>query len=246
VRLYVHRWGTGPRVVLVHGVLLGGREAWRAQRPLTERWTLLAPDRPGHGQSPDARQDFESEAPLIADQLLTEPTHLVGHSYGAIVAMLAAASRPDAISSLTVIEPAATRAAQGDPVVDAWAAEIDELSSDPGDDLSALVGRFFDVVGVLLAVPNPLPEPLERGARAYAGSRSPAEAELPLAALATSGIPCLVVSGGHHQALEAICDVIAYETNAQRAIIPGAGHLVQDTGDPFNRRLEAFMSSETH
>jgi pimeloyl-ACP methyl ester carboxylesterase len=136
VRLYVHRWGTGPRVVLVHGVLLGGREAWRAQRPLTERWTLLAPDRPGHGQSPDARQDFESEAPLIADQLLTEPTHLVGHSYGAIVAMLAAASRPDAISSLTVIEPAATRAAQGDPVVDAWAAEIDELSSDPGDDLS--------------------------------------------------------------------------------------------------------------
>jgi pimeloyl-ACP methyl ester carboxylesterase len=73
-----------------------------------------------------------------------------------------------------------------------------------------------------------------------------AEAELPLAALATSGIPCLVVSGGHHQALEAICDVIAYETNAQRAIIPGAGHLVQDTGDPFNRRLEAFMSSETH
>lgn len=54
--------------------LLGVRETWRAQRPLTERWTLVAPDRPGHGQSPPARQDFEPEAALIADQLLDEPS----------------------------------------------------------------------------------------------------------------------------------------------------------------------------
>ncbi|WP_148106377.1 alpha/beta fold hydrolase [Amycolatopsis sp. WAC 01375] len=51
MRLHVHQWDP-DRVVLVHGVLLGGREAWRTQRPLTERWTLLAPDRPGCGKSP--------------------------------------------------------------------------------------------------------------------------------------------------------------------------------------------------
>ena len=77
-------------MVLVHGGVLGGRETWRAQRPLTERWTLLAPDRPGHGQSPPARQDFEPEAALVADQLLDQPSHLVGHSYGGIVSMYAA------------------------------------------------------------------------------------------------------------------------------------------------------------
>lgn len=241
MRLHVYEWGTGPEVVLVHGVVLGGREAWRAQRPLTERWTLLAPDRPGHGRSPDARQDFETEAPLIADQLLREPVHLVGHSYGAIVAMLAAAQRPDAVRSLTLIEPPATCVAAGDPVVDAWADELRTSLSDPEDGLAALLGRFFAVAGVQAPVPTPLPEALERGARALAGCRPPTEARLPLAALATSGIPCLVISGGHHQAYEAICDVIAAETTAQREVIPGAAHLVMETGEPFNSRLEEFL-----
>jgi pimeloyl-ACP methyl ester carboxylesterase len=86
MRFYVHKWGTGPRIVFVHGAILGGREAWRAARPLTEHWTVLAPDRPGHGNSPEGSSDFEPEARLVAEQLLDEPAHLVGLSYGAIVA----------------------------------------------------------------------------------------------------------------------------------------------------------------
>jgi pimeloyl-ACP methyl ester carboxylesterase len=201
----------------------------------------VAPDRPGHGRSPDARQDFETEAPILADQLLGEPVHLVGHSYGAIVAMLAATRKLDMVRSLTVIEPPATRVASGNPVVDEWGAKLTAVFSDPGDDLSALLGRFFDLGGVHQPVPEPLPETLERGARALAGARPPAEAELPLAALAASGLPCLVMSGGHHEGYEAVCDVIAAETGAQRAVIPGAAHLVPDTGDPFNTRLEEFL-----
>jgi pimeloyl-ACP methyl ester carboxylesterase len=71
----------------VHGF---GLERFLAQPLRIEDGFALAPDRPGHGRSPDVRQDFESEAHLIADQLLDEPAHLVGYSYGAIVAMLAA------------------------------------------------------------------------------------------------------------------------------------------------------------
>lgn len=41
ISLHVHRWGTGPRVVLVHGGVLGGQHTWRAQRPLGDRLTLL-------------------------------------------------------------------------------------------------------------------------------------------------------------------------------------------------------------
>jgi pimeloyl-ACP methyl ester carboxylesterase len=226
---------------LIHGVVLGGREAWRAQRPLTERWTLIAPDRPGHGRSPDARQDFEAEAPLIADQFLGEPVHLVGHSYGAIVATLAAASQFENVKSLTLIEPPATRAARGNPAVDAWAEQLDAVFSDPGDDLSDLLARFFELEGVNTPVPQPLPEPLERGARALAGARPATEAELPLGALAAAGLPSLVISGGHHEGYEAVCDAIAEQTDAQRAVIRGAGHLVPETGDPFNRQLEEFL-----
>ena len=241
MRLYVHRWGSGPSIVLVHGAVLGGRDSWRAQRPLTERWTLIAPDRPGHGRSPDARQDFEAEAPLVADQLLGQRVHLVGHSYGAIVAAIAAVRRVPAIRSLTLIEPPATRVAAGNPVVDAWAAELCAVFADPEADLTGRLGDFFRVAGVPLPVPEPLPEQLERGTRALAGARSPTEAELPLATIAQAGLRCLVVSGGHHDGYEAVCDAVAEKTNAQRAVIPGAAHLVQETGEPFNRRFEEFL-----
>jgi len=244
MRLFAHRWGSGRAIVLVHGAVLGGRESWRAQRPLTERWTLVAPDRPGHGRSPDARQDFEPEASLLADQFLGEPVDLVGHSYGAIVATLAAAKRPGTVNSLTLIEPPATRVAAGNEVVDAWADELRALFADQDDDPAASLQRFFRVAGVPLPVPKPLPEPLERGARALRGARSPTEADLPLSAIAKAGLRCLVVSGGHHEGYEAICDAIAEKTRAQRAVIPGAAHLVQDTGEPFNSCLEGFLLAD--
>jgi pimeloyl-ACP methyl ester carboxylesterase len=137
---------------------------------------LLAPDRPGHGRSPDARQDFDAEAPLIADQLLDEPVHLVGHSYGAIVAMLAAARRADHVESLVLIEPPATGVAAGNPIVDSWGAELRALFSQTDEELPTLLGRFFasracrcpcrtlclsrwSVARVRSSVPAPRPKP---------------------------------------------------------------------------------------
>jgi pimeloyl-ACP methyl ester carboxylesterase len=224
-------------------VVLGGREAWRAQRPLTDRWTLLAPDRPGHGKSPDAPQDFEPEAQLIADQLLDAPAHLVGYSYGGIVAMLAAAERLDQLRSLTVVEPPAMGVARGNPVVDAWDAETRELfASASGEDLPSLVGQFFGIAGVPLPVPDPLPDALERGARALIGARPPGDAQLPLEALRDAPFPMLVISGGHKEGYEIICDAIAETTGAARKVLCGMAHLVPDLGPPFNELLETFMA----
>ncbi len=78
-------------------------------------------------------------------------------------------------------------------------------------------------------MPDPLPEALARGARALVGARSPTEADLPLNAITDAEVRCLVVTGGHHDAYERVGDVIAEQTNAERAIIPGAAHLVPDT-----------------
>jgi pimeloyl-ACP methyl ester carboxylesterase len=73
----------------------------------------------------------------------------------------------------------------------------------------------------------------------------PDEAELPLDALRQADFPILVVSGGHLRANEVICDTIAERTDARRAVCPGAGHLVPDTGAPFNAILEDFLTSAT-
>ncbi len=228
--------------MLVHGVLLGGREAWRAQRPLTERWTLLAPDRLGHGKSPDGVQDFEVDAGLIAEQVLDEPAHLVGLSYGAIVAMLAAARRPEMVRTLTVVEPPATGVARGDEVVDAWDGELRQLLAGSLDDPREVFEAFFPLAGVPLPIPDPVPETLRRGARALLGMRPPGDAEIPLDVLASADFPMLVITGGHRQEYEIIADAIADRTGADRDVVAGMSHLVPDTGAPFNDRLESFLN----
>lgn len=230
-------------MVLVHGGVLGGRYAWTEQKPLATRWTLLAPDRPGHGESPAARQDFEPEAVLVADQFLDEPAHLVGHSYGAIVAMLAAARRPDNVRSLTVIEPPVTGVARGVPSVDDLDADLRSVLGRGAGDPAALLEGFFAVVGVPFEVPSPLPEPLAKGAVALAGARDPGEAELPLAKLRDAPHRSLVISGGHMDAFETICDRIAEGLRAEREVITGMAHLVPNTGGPFNQRLERFLTA---
>ena len=240
MRLYVHQWGNGPRIVFVHGALLGGREAWRAQRPLTERWTVLAPDRPGHGRSPAARTDFEPESRLLAEQLFDEPAHLVGLSYGAIIAMYTAARRPEAIRSLTLVEPPSSAVARGVPSVDKFGADVRAVieghSADPLRD-------FFRVAGVFEEVPDPVPDVLARGITQLVGARPPDEAQPPLAEHAAAPFPIMVVSGGHSEANEIICDTIADATAARREVLPSAGHLVPDLGAPFNTLLEAFLTT---
>ena len=86
------------RLVLVHGSVVGGRATWAAQRPLAERFELVVVERPGFPPNPPAtRVDFESDAALVAE-LLRDGDHLVGHSYGGVIALLAAAQRPDALA----------------------------------------------------------------------------------------------------------------------------------------------------
>src|ERR671918_2332493 len=116
--LAVERVGEGPPILFVHGDIVGPALTWRKQRELAERWRLIIPSRPGFGVSPPLeRNDFEAEAPLFAE-LLGDGAHLVGHSYGAVIALLAATLRPEAVRSLTVSEPGCLRVAAGTPVVD--------------------------------------------------------------------------------------------------------------------------------
>jgi len=240
--MHVHQWGTGPEVVLVHGALLGGREAWRAQRPLTERWTLLAPDRPGFGETPAGRSDFEQEAMLVATQLLDRPRHLVGMSYGGIMALYAAAIRPENVLSLTVIEPPCTGVARGVSEVDDYGVAVRELVENTDRTPVETLQRFYAVAGVFQPVDEPLPPVLQQGVRQLAVTRPPDEATPPWDVLRAAPFRVLAVSGGHLPANEIICDAIAERTDGTRAVCPGAGHLVPDTGKPFNEILAQHLT----
>src|SRR5580765_938610 len=111
------------RIVFVHGSVMGGRPTWSGQRELGDRFRLEIMERPGFPPNPPVDHvDFEEDAVLVADAL-DDGAHLVGHSYGGVIALLAAAARPHAVQSLTVIEPPATSVAAGNPAVDTFVRE---------------------------------------------------------------------------------------------------------------------------
>jgi len=241
--LSVERIGHGPPILFVHGDIVGPSLTWRKQRELAERWTLIIPSRPGFGASPPLeRNDFQVEAPMFAE-LLGEGAHLVGHSYGAVIALLAAAERPDAVRSLTVSEPGCLRVAEGTPAVDEMIANgellFENASSIPSEEFLRL---FRGGAGSAFGTPDQLPEDLLHGVELLKRERPPWEADIPLERLAAGAFPVLVLSGGHSPAFEAVCDSLAAALSAERAVIPGRGHTVPSTGEPYNERLEAFLS----
>jgi pimeloyl-ACP methyl ester carboxylesterase len=229
------------RLVFVHGSVVGGALTWRAQQPLLEHFELEILERPGFPPNPPVeRADFEVDARLVADGL-RNGDHLVGHSYGGVIALLAAARRPEAVGSLAVVEPPATRVARGTAAVDAFAADAEDLwANGPKDDPEAFLRMFLVAVGSDFNPPSPLPPELEQTARILIHERLPTEADIPLEALAEAPFPKLVVSGAHHPAFDAICDVLERELRAERVVLPGHGHSAQRHQD-FNAVLADFV-----
>jgi pimeloyl-ACP methyl ester carboxylesterase len=235
--------GAGPRILFVSGSVVGAELTWRRQRALSQRWTTVFPNRPGFGQSPPLpRNDFEAEAPLFAE-LLGESAHLVGHSYGAVIALHAAALRPEAVLSLTVSEPGTLQLA-GTPEAAEMIANGERLYA-AADSITPLdFVRWFRLgANSARETPDELSDSLRRGAELAMRERPPWEGEVPLARLAAAGFPALVVSGGHSPVFEAVCDCLAEALGAERATVEGRGHSVPETGDPYNRLLEEFLSS---
>lgn len=108
-RIAYERSGSGSPLVLVHGTSVE-RYSFRFVEPLLrDRFTLLAVDRRGRGESGDStdayaiEQEFSDIATLVDS--LGEPADLFGHSYGATVA-LGAAPLARNLRRLVMYEPA--------------------------------------------------------------------------------------------------------------------------------------------
>jgi pimeloyl-ACP methyl ester carboxylesterase len=99
--------GSGPPIVLVHG--LGGMASnWRLVAPeLAEERRVIVPELPGHGGSAPLEEaqniDPYADAVLaVADAEDAVPAPWVGHSLGGLVGLRAALRRPDAITGLVL------------------------------------------------------------------------------------------------------------------------------------------------
>ncbi len=100
--------GSGPPVVLLHGLFGMARNLGAVQRALAQRYRVIAMDLRNHGASPHA-PDMRY-ATMAADVIETMeamralPAAIIGHSMGGKTAMQAALLRPDAVARLAVAD----------------------------------------------------------------------------------------------------------------------------------------------
>ncbi|MBC7283125.1 alpha/beta fold hydrolase [Hoeflea sp.] len=106
--------GDGEPIMLVHG-LGGTSNTWQPLLPALAGMRVIRPDLPGAGRSVTPKGVID--VPFLANALIRlaselgiETMHLVGHSFGTLVAQHVAATRPALVRSLTlfgpIIEPA--------------------------------------------------------------------------------------------------------------------------------------------
>jgi len=107
----------GPRPALAIHCALARSAEWVGVAERLSGLRLRAFDLPGHGLSADwpGGGDYLAAARDWALGFMDEPVDLIGHSLGGVVALAAAEARPEAVRSLTLIEPVLFAAATDTP-----------------------------------------------------------------------------------------------------------------------------------
>ncbi len=166
---HVQRMGSGPALLLLHGTG-AATHSWRDLLPLlARRFTVLAPDLPGHGftETPRAAllsmREMSRQIAALLRTLDVAPAYVVGHSAGAALGMrlcLDAPVAPRALMSLngallapagrgTAFFPLAARLAGGLPLLPsllartAGDARIDKLLAGTGSRIDPAGRRFY-------------------------------------------------------------------------------------------------------
>lgn len=108
VALYNKQFGSGPSLVILHG-LFGSWENWRSHaRQLSEHFQVTLMDLRNHGLS-DHRAVMNypvmaSDVAFTCQQLGIEQTYVVGHSMGGKTAMQLAIDYPQLVKRLVVVD----------------------------------------------------------------------------------------------------------------------------------------------
>lgn len=202
-------------------------------------WQAMGVDLPGHGTAPDwdGVADYGDAAHALADAALRDGADvLLGHSFGAVVALRLALARPGVVGRLVLIEPVLFAAARGTAAhaanTVAFAPYVAAMQA--GDRLAA-TRAFTGIWGDGRAADGLPPHVLEAlmsrihliaaGAPTLhedrAGILSPGRLE-------GLGCPVTLIEGGDSPAvIGAIHDHLAARLpHVARVVIPGAGHMV--------------------
>src|SRR5215467_13423806 len=109
IKIHYLTAGHGPTVILLHGYTQTSR-MWRPLIPkLTEKFTVIAPDLPGIGESDIPQDGLDMKTAAIRIHTLTKSlgitkSRVVGHDIGLMVAYAYAAQFPAEVEKLVVMD----------------------------------------------------------------------------------------------------------------------------------------------
>jgi len=248
--IYYQDRGSGPTLLLVHGGFADGTMSWGAQMAaLRGRRRLLVVDRRGHGRSPHEPRPYTisgdaEDALEAATRAGAEGFHLVGHSYGALVALEMIRYAPQRVRSLHLIEPPYLTLLPDDPDVQQLIAGADILVRHVAEwPPERTATHFFELLLGPEATREMRARPLwsavvHEARRAVHEQPAPDYPASKLPGL-TVGVPTLLYTGGRsHPGLQKVARRLADLLPGARLItIPEAGHVVQRAIEPFHRVL---------
>lgn len=238
--MHVSHWpGEQQRPALALHCMMGSSGYWRPiATALQDQVAFIAPDFPGHGQSPDwdgGPPDLHTAATRQVAALIERPLDLIGHSFGATVALRIAVAAPEAVRSLTLIEPVLFAAAGPDRGHDAEMQVVGDLLAQNRDEeaarhfLAAWAGADWDHHSPASRAR------LARQIRLVAASGDALDKDsaniLRDGGLEAIDAPVLLMMGENSPPIiERIVDALAQRLpDVGRARVPGAGHMLPIT-----------------
>ena len=236
-------------VLLVHSGGFTSRQWRKLADRLAPSYHVIAPDLLGYGDRPrwpaGVPFHFTRDVELLAG-LVSEPAHVVGHSYGGLLALQLALAHPELVRSITAYEPVAfgvlaeseLGSVEGLPAYVADAAGVDEAW------LTAFVD-WWNGAGSWAA----LPEDTKQAFRGVAWKVSQEVASLaadrtPRERYASITAPTLLLAGGRSPAAEqrVVAELAALLPHAAVRTFPELGHMGPIThGAIVNAAIEAHL-----
>lgn len=237
---YWTTFGQGPRQALMIHCALAHSSSWgRVARGLSGFLTMTAFDTPGHGRSDrwDGRDEIQKATAEIAASFFDHPADVIGHSFGATVALRLAVMRPDLVRTLTLIEPVFFAVALRDKpdLAAAFHAQEEPFAAalERGDMLAAAENftRMWGDGSPWGAIPKSVQSALADQMYLIAASRDALHDDvggmLSSGVLESLNVPVLFVEGSASPDIISIIGdgLAARLPNLTRAMIMGAGHM---------------------
>jgi pimeloyl-ACP methyl ester carboxylesterase len=218
--------------------------AWRGLAGHLPGLYITAPDMPGHGRAApcDPRQnqhEVAAEAAIAVLRAGEQPQHLIGHSFGAVVALRVAQQVPDLVRSLVLFEPVLFCATRPQQVFDDYLAVCSpyEEAVTCGDTVAAAT-QFHALWGDGQEFRH-LPEATQTyfAERIHLINAQRGTLNQDSLGLTEPGrfeainLPAMILEGGNSPAIiHAINTVLAQRLpHAKRAVVAGAGHMLPIT-----------------